>query len=412
MATPRSHAVCALSAAARWMNCTAAPRFEEQFPDSSTVYADTGTLAHSICELYCNLKLGNIQKPDFEAALEKLKQSPLYTGRLLHCAEFYSDYVMEKANSYTAFPHVAVEVKVDLSIFVPEGFGTCDCVIIGDDRIHITDYKNGQGVVVSPVRNPQMMLYAIGAMEKYRPIYGDKIKRVSMAIVQPNVTEDVQEFEISVEELYKWGEMAVRPAAVAAFTGTGAEFKPGTWCRFCKGGAVCPARAESNTALEEFKDCVPIGLVSPGERTDPDERALLGLQRILTNDEIGDLISRGESLADWLKAMKAYALEQILKGNAIKGYKAVVGKSDRKFDDTDKAIETLLNAGIDRAVIYDYKPNTLAQLEKAIGKKRFAELVGDQIIKPMGAPTLAKESDKRPAYSSAAADFAEVKHNG
>lgn len=411
MATPRKHAICSLSAASRWLNCTAAPRFEEQFPDTPTEYSAAGTLAHSICEAYANYKLGNISKRKLNATLKELRQSPLFTDKMLHCAEFYSDYLMGKAYSYESFPHVAIETRVDLSLFIPEGFGTCDCVLIGDDLIHITDYKNGQGVVVSAVNNPQMMLYAIGALEKYRPIYGDKIKRVSMAIVQPNVTEDVQEFEISVDDLYAWGENVVRPAAEAAFTGKGAEYKPGAWCRFCKGGALCPARAKANTALEDFKDCIPIGQIPEGERTDPAERALLGLPRILSNDEIGDLLTRGENLVAWYSAIKEYALEQLLQGNAIKGYKVVAGRSVRTFADTETALNTLMQAGIEKAIIYDYKAKSLSELEKAIGKKRFAEILDKQIVKPMGAPTLVKESDKRPSYNSAEADFAGVEHN-
>ena len=235
MPTPSKHALCSSSSAHRWLNCTAAPRFELNFPSSTSSFAEEGTLAHEFCELYARYKFGQLDKKKFNNALKKLQDKPYYADEMLHCAEFYADHLMEKANGYSVMPYTASEVHVDFSVFVPDGFGTCDNVMIGDDIIDITDYKHGKGVPVSPVENPQMKLYAIGAVEKYKAMYGDTIKRVRMAIVQPRITEDVHPYETTVEALYEWGRKVVQPAAQAAFTGNGAQFNPGDWCRFCRG---------------------------------------------------------------------------------------------------------------------------------------------------------------------------------
>ena len=281
--------------------------------------------------------------------------------------------------------------------------------ISGGDTLHITDYKHGQGVVVEAEGNPQMMLYALGALKRYTPVFGDKIKRVSMAIVQPRVTQDVKECEMTVDELLAWGENVVKPAAQKAFNGEG-EFCAGAHCKFCRGRDVCPARAKLNTALEDFKDCItPDKAQNP---LDPAARKVLGLPPVLTDAEVGDLLTRGANLVEWYEGLRSYALQAILDGKEIPGYKVVEGRSVRAFRDTDAALQKLMDSGFDKAVIYDYEPKTLAQLEKIVGAKRFAELLGDQIVKPKGKATLTDEKDPRAAYSSAVVDFAGVVQDG
>jgi hypothetical protein len=293
--------------------------------------------------------------------------------------------------SYQNTPYVTPEVKVDISDYVPEAFGTCDCVMIGGDELIITDYKHGKGVPVSAEGNPQMRLYALGALKKYRPLYGDTIRRVSFYIDQPRLDSYGGE-TMTVEDLQAWGEGTVKPKAALAYAGQG-EYAPGEWCRFCRAKAQCRARAGVHTALEEFKDAQP---------------PTAGGSPLLTDAEIGGLLYRAEGLIKWYDSLKEYALGALLDGGVIPGWKAVEGRSVRQWTDQDKALETIISAGIDRAAVYDLVPKTLAQLEKLIGASRFAGLAGGLIAKPPGKPALAPESDKRPAYSGAAADFAEA----
>lgn len=396
MSTPKQHALLSASSAHRWLNCTAAPRFEEQFPENTSEYAEEGRLAHAICELKVRKKFTVMSKSTYTKQLNKLKKDPLYKDEMEKTSDLYIEHLTERAMTYKTTPSVAAEVKVDFSEYVPDGFGTCDCVMIGGDTLSITDYKHGKGVPVSAENNPQMRLYALGALKRYRPVYGDSIKKICMTIDQPRIQDDVSCEIIAVEELLVWGE-SIKPIAAKAYMGLG-TFCPGEHCRFCRGKTKCKARADQNTALEEFKDCVP----QNGEKP-----PLFG-QGVLTDAEIGDLLVRGQELVKWYKDLEEYALATILNGGIIPGWKAVAGRSNRTFTNQEAAIAAVIAAGYDECLVYDRKPKSLTELEKLMGKAEFAEKVGKFVEKPLGKPTLAPASDKREAYSSAALDFAGV----
>lgn len=410
---PTKHAKCSASASHRWINCTAAPTYEAQFPQGETsVYAREGTLAHQFAELMAQYNFSLITKRTRNARIKKLQSEELYDDEMLKTSEFYADYLYHKAMEFPSKPHLATEVRVDFSEYVPEGFGTCDCIMIGGDTLHITDYKHGKGVPVSAENNSQMRLYALGALNQYAMIYGEAIKKVSMAIVQPRITEEVSEDVLTVEELRAWGEW-LKPIAQEAQRGPG-TFKPGDWCRFCNGRAVCAARAQYYMELEAYEDAVPEGGLTPEQLFEMDKAAILGEKRqaTLTDEEVGDLLVRGKELAKWLSDLQEYAQKAILDGKTIPGWKLVEGRSDRKFTDIDAVIERFKAAGYEEAMLYDRKPKTLTALEKLMGKKDFAEKIGspgqkDSLIeKPPGKPTLVEASDKREAYNPMAADAA------
>mgnify|MGYP002623385933 CR=1 FL=1 len=403
MPSPTGHSLLSPSGAHRWLVCTMAPRFEEQFPSpGDTKYTAEGILAHSVCELYARQAFyGKMTKRQFNGALKKFQADESYAPEMLETAQAYVNYLTEKANGYSDKPNVFFEQRVDLSDWIPEGFGSCDCIMIGDDTLHITDYKHGVGVPVDAIGNPQMRLYALGALKMFQPIYGDAIKKVSMGICQPRLYDAAKEDSMTVQELLDWGE-TVKVKARQAYDGTG-EFCPGDHCKFCRGKYQCPARAERNTALEDFAGCV-----TPDKAegvTDPQARTVLGLPRMLTNDEIGDLLRRGENLVSWYNDLKEYAQKALLNGEAIAGWKLVEGKSNRVIDDVDGLIDDMLKAGYDRAVLYKTEPLTLTAYEKLVGKAKFAEQFGKRISKPKGKPTLAGADDPRDPWSSAAEDF-------
>ena len=401
MPTPEKHALLSASSAARWLHCTAAPRFEEQFPENTSEYAEEGRLAHAICELKVIKHFTTQIKPrTYTSRLKKLKENPLYQDEMDKTSDLYLEHLTERAMRYNAKPNVAAEVQVDFAEYVPEGFGTCDCIMIGGDTLSITDYKHGKGVPVSAENNPQMRLYALGALKRYKPVYGGSIKKVCMTIDQPRIQTEPSSETITVEELLAWGE-SIKPIAAKAYMGLGA-FCPGEHCRFCRGKAKCKARADQNTALEEFKDCVPQNAEKP---------PLFG-QGVLTDAEIGDLLVRGQELVKWYKDLEEYALGTILKGGTIPGWKAVAGRSNRTFTDTEAALNAAVAAGYDKSLLYDLKPKTLTELEKLMGKTEFADKLGSFVVKPIGKPTLALLTDKREAYNPAAADFAEVVNDG
>ena len=384
MPTPSAHAKLGPSSAHRWLECTAAPGFEQQFPQTTSDYAREGTLAHEYCEIAGRLRFHMITDEEWSKRATALQESELFSPEMYDTALFYANALADAALAYDQQPAVFFEVRVPLTDWVPEGFGSCDCCMIGGDTLRIFDYKHGKGVRVDAENNPQMRLYALGALAKFRPIFGDKIHRVETAIIQPRVTEDISRERLTVADLLAWGE-TVKPKALAAFTGEGAEFHAGEWCRFCAGKAQCRARADGYTALEEFAAMSP----------DDDK---------LSEDDIADLLQRGKGLVAWYEDLQNYARGAILAGHAVPGWKVVEGRSRRAFTSTDDAIAELIKAGYPEPMLYERKPLTLAQMEKAIGKAKFNDICGAYITTPPGSPTLVEESDKRQPYSTAAAE--------
>lgn len=374
---PTQHALLSASGAHRWLHCTGSPLLEKDFPDSTSVYAQEGTLAHYLCELKLMAYTGEITKRKLTSMKNKLMKSELWQPEMDSTSEAYLDYIKDITMSYTVKPVILTEKKVDFSRYVPEGFGTADCLILAGDTLHVVDYKHGKGVVVDADHNPQMMLYALGAMSELSLLY--RFKLVHMTIVQPRVN-NISEFTMTSDELTEWGETAVKPKAEAAISGKG-EFEAGDWCRFCRAKQQCKTRYESNDSLYP----------ELSERHDP---------RLITLDELGKYLKRGKDMAAWLEDMKEYALSESLAGAEVPGWKAVEGRGSRAFTDTDDAVDTLIKNGIDESVLYERRVLTLAQMEKAIGKKTFGELVGDLVVKNPGKPTLVEESDKRPKITN------------
>ena len=385
------HALLSPSAAHRWLNCTPAPRLEATLPDNPSEYAAEGTLAHSVCEITAKKKFKKVKAAEYTRTIKRLKKNPLWDDEMLHTAETYVEHLSERAMQFTHEPYIAFEVRVDISDYVPESFGRCDNVMFGADTLVIRDYKHGKGVPVSAEHNPQMMQYALGALKLYRPLFGDAIKIVDIGIDQPRINSyDV--WQCSVEELLAWGER-IKPTAQKAFMGLG-EYKAGEWCRFCRANGRCKAQAALQiSAFDDFKDAATGELPNPA---------------LLTPETLGKALAGGKTLVEWYEAIKKNALDLILSGQKVPGWKAVEGRSTRVWSDQDKALDKLLESGIERAAIYDSVPKSLAQLEKVLGKAKFQELVGDFVLKPPGSPTLADEADSRKEFNSAAADFAGV----
>lgn len=389
------HALLSPSAAHRWMNCTPAPRLEATLPDRTSAYAEEGTLAHSVCEITAKKKFKKVKAAECTRTIKRLKKKELWDDEMLHTADTYVEHLAERAMQFEHEPYIAFEVRVGISDYVPESFGRCDCVMFGGDTLVIRDYKHGKGVPVSAEMNPQMMLYALGALKLYRPLFGEAIKTVDIGIDQPRINSyDV--WLCSAEELLAWGE-SIKPTAQKAFMGLG-EYKAGDWCQFCRANGRCKAQAALQTsAFDDFKD------VATGALPDP---------AILTPEALGQVLNQGKTLVEWYNAAKKNALDIILSGTKVPGWKAVEGRSTRVWSDQDKALDKLLESGIERAAIYDSVPKSLAQLEKVLGKPKFQELVGDFVLRPPGSPTLADEADSRKEFSSAAADFVGVADSG
>lgn len=393
------HALLSASSSHRWLNCTPAPRLEEQLPEAASEYAESGRLAHSIAELKARKYfLEPMSSRTYNARLKKLQEDPYYDRNMDGATDMYLDHLKKLAMDFKSPSFVALETRVDYSDYVPGGFGTADCIMIGEGRLDVIDYKNGAGVLVEAEGNSQMMLYALGALKIYAPIFGDTIKEVYLSIVQPNAS-GIKETGMDVEALKAWGEGYVKPRAEMAFSGEG-DFFPGEWCRFCRARAQCSARAAKMLELEPMKGAIPDG----DSHTAASTQAPVPL---LTDAQVGDVLTRALDLEAWVKDLKDYALADALAGREISGFKVVEGRGSRDWKDLDSAFETLRGRGIDDALLWERKPVTPPALEKAIGKASFAEASEGLVEKKPGKPALVPASDKRPQYNAACIAFGE-----
>lgn len=370
----RDHALLSASSAHRWINCTPAPYLEAQHPDTASDAAAEGTAAHELAEhkLRQHLDLPTT-RPVSEWDSEEMDD---YTDQ-------YADHVMaELAHARETDPAavLSIEERLDFSHVVPDGFGTGDALIIADDTLTIVDLKYGKGVEVSAVGNPQMRLYALGALATYGMIYD--IQHVRMVIFQPRLA-NVSIDEISVEELVEWAETVVRPAAEKANAGEG-DLAAGDWCRFCRHAAQCPAIAKQLfTPIPTTAEHVP---AAPAPDT-------------LTDEQIATIVTHSGELKKWLTKVESYALGQATDGHTYPGLKLVEGRSVRRYTDEDEVARVVEEAGED-----PHKPREvlgITAMTKLLGKKRFDELLSDYVHKPEGKPALVPASDKRPALELA-----------
>ena len=375
------HAKLSASSAERWLNCTRAPRYEEQFPEPpSSIFAQEGSAAHAVAE-------------DRIAKYLQLKREPITIDFLqfdtpaFHAhVQKYVDYVIALIEKYKAKdPNtiVLLERKVDFSKYVPRGFGTADVIIVSGGVIYVIDLKFGIGVKVYAIQNPQPRLYAVGAHEMFAHIY--EITKIVSIIFQPRLDH------ISIEEstpdvLMDWAENVVAPAAALAWNGQGV-FQPGDHCRWCRGKAQCAARAQQNLELARFDFAQP---------------------ETLDDESIAAILDKSENLKSWVNDVQEHATSKALAGYKWPGYKLVESRSTRKYIDENAAADALLKAGIERDLIFTTSLNSLTQIEKTVGKQKFVQVLDGHITKAPGKPALVRIEDKRQEFIPASADFSHL----
>lgn len=370
------HALLGASSSHRWLECTPSARAEERCQDSGSEFAREGSLAHAIAAKKLKMKLG---LPYFTETAEIRELAEYLTGEMEEYTTEYADFVMsryrlaeEQTPEGKPKPEIRIEQRLDYSGWAPEGFGTGDCVIVGHDRLEIIDFKYGKGVAVEAEENPQMKLYALGAVEEFD--YGYFFDRIILTIYQPRIG-NISSWGTTISELLHWGEDVVRPLAKIAWRGEGAR-KSGEWCKFCKVKGDCPRLAiDSASDFQQNPN-------ADGIDTD-------SLSRILQTLPL---------IKDWVKAIEDRSLKMALEGEEIPGWKLVEGRSVRKITDSEGAANALRGIGAsDDEIFRPRELRTLTDLEKTFGKKEFARVCGGFIEKPAGKPTLVEESDKRKA---------------
>ena len=374
---PNDHALLSASSSHRWLNCNPSARLEREFADRETTAAAEGTAAHALAEhkLKRRLKLRS-ERP----------VSVYDTDEMETCTDDYADFVMEqvtKERRRDPDTQVFIEQRLDFSCYVPEGFGTGDCLIVSKGRLHIIDLKYGMGLLVDSEENPQMMLYALAALNQYEEQY--QIKKVKLTIFQPR-RENVSTWETSVAKLKKWATKELVPKAEKAFKGEG-EYCPGEWCIFCKAAVKCRARAEDKLRLAQSEFKMP---------------------PLLTDAEIEDVLAKLPDIKKWADEIQEYALAKALAGKEWAGFKLVEGRSVRKFTDERAVVKAANAAGYHD--IYKQSLISITEMEKLMGKAEFSKVLGALVTKPQGKPTLVPDTDKRQAItvSNPKTEFSEI----
>ena len=398
---PDVHALLSASSSKQWLHCPPSVRLQEGFPNESSVYAEEGTFAHEVCEYKVRKYLHErVKRPQSEE---------FYTEEIDQITDVYAEFVIsiiEQMKRNGIEPLVLVEERVDYSHIAPSGFGTADMLIIGKDEngkglLHICDFKTGQGVYVDADHNSQMMLYALGGLAAYGYIY--EIEIVRMSIIQPRL-DNISTFECSREELEAWGE-SIKPIAKLAFEGKG-EQHPGDWCRFCRAKPVCRACADEALALcrEEFLD-LDAGAFSEGNETEKSDLTapyqaetdtpVFKQPGLIPLTELAAILPTLNRISSWIESVFAYvSAEAINHAVPVPGYKVVEGRSKRIFTDPKAVVDVAVQNGY--TDLYKQQLISLTEFEKMMGKKRFAELLGEFVAKPPGKLALVPENDPRP----------------
>ena len=401
----RSHALLSASSADRWLTCTPSARIEEELPDRGSSFASDGTAAHAFAELRLRYLLGQQTRQEYLAAYEATRMLHLAVVEEWEVADWeainsYVRYVLDRADELKA--DIVIEARVDYSRYAEGGFGTSDALLVSETYgvVEAIDLKFGKGVPVSARDNSQAKLYTLGGFLGLDLAVQKKIKTFSWAIVQPRLNY-VGTDELSAKEMKDWAENVVKPAAELAWAGKGKLAPSEKACRFCKAAPTCRARAAENVLIArrdftKFMDKEGKFSVDLGETQ-------------MTMEEVGKILPNLDSWMQWARDVQAYALAQVRDYEQdIPGYKLVRGRSMRKWAEPDAIVaKELLALGVDEEKVYEPIPTerpvrSVAQMEKAMGKKDFTLLATPLVTQPPGTPALVPVSDPRDAINATA----------
>ena len=384
------------SHSATWLNCAAALRLSEGIEDRGSRFASEGTAAHELGAL-C-LTVGADADEYLGKTINADGQDFTVDADMARFVQVYLDFVWQEAEG----GELLIEQFVDLSQWYGEpGGGTADAIVIKDDTLTVIDLKYGRGVAVSADGNTQLRIYAAGAypLAIKRRLTPSKIR---MVIVQPRVSDPISIEEISFDELNAWVRDVLVPGAKATRDPESVATPTEKGCQWCKAKAVCPALACHNldvvgaASVEEFRD-----LTLPPAPIE------------MTADTLGLVLDKAAMVRQWLDACEGEALRRLKEGDAVPGYKAVIGRAgNRKWAEgqEDAVVQVLANNyGLTKESMYELKLLSPAQISKlAPVKDKGNALLEPFITRSEGAIVLAPASDKRESAVQSAEIAAEI----
>lgn len=414
-----SHAKLSPSSAHRWLNCAGSMILEKDFPDSSSEHAELGTAAHFLASecleqgkdatdfLNRQIYLVNGVAHWWERP-ETINISTFYTVDL-EMTENIQKY-LDAVRSQSEGNQLLVEQRVSFGsrIGSENAFGTADVIILTADEIQVHDLKYGRGVKVDATGNEQLNLYGIGALEEFGML--GEYKQIRKVIHQPRIGHHSEEV-VTIAELEEFeqkvknGVAHIRALEIGLEDGDGGaiadfegSFNPGEkQCQWCKAKAVCPALANHlmETMLGEFENLDEVDL----QTAVPQATAQIVSYE---NDRLSKFYAAIPLFENWIKAVDAAVHEKLHAGEVVPGFKLVEGrKGSRKWSDEKEAEELFKSMRLKTEQMYDLKvisPTTAAKLQKEniIGPRQWSK-VEALITQNDGKPTVAAESDKRPA---------------
>lgn len=383
----KDHAHLSPSSAKRWLTCAPSAALEARLPDRSSKYADEGTFAHWFSiDVLIAYQVGKITKQQYEIEMRVAKSRKYYSLSLHeYCDEFRSYVILQYNKCLAVDPNAMIflETKIDLTEFIPEGFGTADIIIVYSGGIVLIDLKYGKGVPVDCEENEQLMVYGLGALKRFDFLFD--INFIELHIYQPRIG-NISSWALSATSLLKWAEEVLKPGAMNAHLGRG-EFVAGDHCQFCLARPTCAANFDYAMNTYDPKNV-------PG---------------IITPEQVAEVLRKEDNIKGWLNAITEFALKQALEvGTKWPGYKLVEGTSRREIKNEDEAAKILQEKGYQRSDYIRTSLIPMGEIEKLVGKKTFLILFKDVLHKPKGKPALVPVSDKRPALDNAADVFKDI----
>lgn len=402
---PEAHSKWSASGFKKIMLCPGSKVLEVGRPDNTTIYAAEGTAAHELLEM----------------VLTGETPAAGYVGRIIKADGFdievdeemaeYIQGVADRVKDYQGDDGVLfVEQQLYYADYIDvpreEGWGTGDVVIARGDEIIVIDLKYGKGTWVDVKENPQLMLYGLGALDKFNGIAGD-FTRVRLVIDQPRISEKPSEWDTTVEALEAWGRSTARSVVNTCKSAEMLHAKElNTWeetflrpgeeqCKFCKAKAVCSALRESvkETIFGADDACTPEEFDEVTAHVQP---------KAFADDWLAVCLNKVDLIEDWCKALRAEADHRLLNGGSVPGYKVVAGKKGhRAWSDANAVEELFKSMRLKTEEMYSLKlitPTAAEKLAKAktIGPRQWPKLQA-LITQADGKPHVAPVSDPRPA---------------